>query len=496
MTLRLRLTLFYAAFFAIVVSAVAVSVYLLTEQSLTASLEERAGQALDDLSAGAVLEGLRQLPGDAYYEVLIIGEDGAIPSDADVLRAGVPYVDPARYRPNPTDDSLVALLGDAPLRDMLETGSLAEVVTLPSGERLQVLGDIGRLSFPAQQVSLSAAVFVGVPATSVAASLDRLARDLGLTVIASFVAFAIGVFLLSRQVLRPLERVTQAAARVTGRDLSHRVPVPSSQDEMRELAVTLNHMLERLQESFETQRRFTADASHELRTPVTAIGGHANYLIRRTKPTPEQIDSLTVIARESERMGKLVSDLLELARADAGLAIRCEPMNLVEVLEAVGFEIAPVAAGVEIDVDTPGPVVEVEGDAARLKQVVLNLVQNALNAGAKHLRLSLESQRGSVRLEVLDDGPGIPAEAIPHLFERFYRVDGARSGRGNGAGLGLAIVKWIVQQHGGEVEVDSRPGEGTVFAVILPAPGAAGRGEGGTTVGSAATRSLARPSRT
>ena len=477
MTLRLRLTLFYAAFFAIVVSAVAVSVYLLTERSLTASLEERARQALDDLSSGAILEGLRKLPGDAYYEVLIVGQDGTVPGEPELVRAGVPYVDPARYRPNPTDDSLVELLSDASLRDMLATGSLTAVVTLPSGERLQVLGDIGRLTFSAQQMALSAAVFVGVPATSVAASLDQLARDLGLIVVASFVAFGAGVFLLSRQVLRPLERVTQAASGVSGRDLSKRVPVPASQDEMRELAVTLNRMLERLEESFETQRRFTADASHELRTPVTAIVGHANYLLRRTRPSPEQLDSLTVIRREAERMGKLVSDLLELARADAGLTIRREPMNLVEVLEAVDMEIAPVSAGAEIVVDAPGPVVEVEGDAARLKQVVLNLVQNALNAGARNVRLSLEQERDQVRLEVLDDGPGIPGDAIPHLFDRFYRVDGARSGRGNGAGLGLAIVKWIVQQHGGHVEVESRPGEGTLFSVLLPAGGAAQRSD-------------------
>jgi len=471
-TLRLRLTLFYGAFFVLVVSVVAVSVYVLTERSLTESLEERARQALSDLSSGAVLEGLRKLPGDAYYEILIVGQGDQVPSDPSAVRVGVPYVEPSRFRPNPTDESLVAQLGDAQLAEMLETGSMAAGVTLPSGERLRVLGDIGRLSFPAQDIALSAAVFVGVPATNVAATVDQLAQDLGLTVVAAFVAFAVGVFLLSRQVLRPLERVTQAAGRVTGNDLSQRVPVPRSHDEIHELAVTLNHMLDRLQESFETQRRFTADASHELRTPVTAIVGHANYLLRRTRPSPEQVDSLTVIRREAERMGKLVSDLLELARADAGFSIDTAPMNLVEVLEAVHMEIAPVAGGAEIAVDTPGPVAEVEGDAARLKQVVLNLVQNALNAGARHVRMSLERERDCVRLEVLDDGPGIPEAAIPHLFDRFYRVDGARSGRGNGSGLGLAIVQWIVQQHGGRVEVTSRQGEGTVFTVLLPAVGA------------------------
>src|SRR5690606_14427688 len=109
------------------------------------------------------------------------------------------------------------------------------------------------------------------------------------------------------------------------------------------------------------------------------------------------------------------------------------------------------------------------GDFARLKQVVLNLVQNAINAGAKRVSVTVAPERNQVRLEVLDDGSGIPAEAQPHLFDRFYRVDGARSGRGNGSGLGLAIVKWIVQQHGGTVQVESRLGEGSLFTVLLPA---------------------------
>ena len=490
MSLRLRLTLFYSAFFALVLSGVAVSVYVLTERSLNASLEARARQALDDLSSGAVLEGLRQLPGDAYYEVLIVGQGEDLPDDPQEIRGGVPYAEPTRYRPNPTDDALVDMLSDASLTELIETGGMIEGIELPSGAHLRVLGDVGTLTFPSERLSLSAALFVGVPASDVAATLEQLGQDLGLTVVLAFVAFAIGVFLLSRQVLRPLERVTQAASRVTSRELSQRVPVPTSDDEMRELAVTLNHMLDRLQESFETQRRFTADASHELRTPVTAVTGHVAYLLRRTRPSPEQVDSLTVIQREADRMGKLVGDLLELARADAGFQVDRQPMNLVEVLESVHMEIAPVAGRSEVAVDTPGPVVEVDGDAARLKQVVLNLVQNALNAGATHVRLSLEEDKEQVRLEVFDDGPGIPQEAIPHLFERFYRVDGARSTRGNGSGLGLAIVRWIVQQHDGEVAVESRTGEGTVFTVVLPALGAKGSSTRSTGFGDAAPRGL------
>jgi len=228
-------------------------------------------------------------------------------------------------------------------------------------------------------------------------------------------------------------------------------------------------MLDRLQESFETQRRFTADASHELRTPVTAIGGHVSYLLRRTNPTSDQLDSLEVIQRESERMAKLVNDLLELARADAGFTVHLEPMNLVEVVEAVKQEVAPVAGATTIEVRSMTPLAEVMGDFTRLKQVLLNLVQNALNAGAKKVTIAVRPERTQVHIEVLDDGSGIPSDALPHLFDRFYRVDGARSARGNGSGLGLAIVNWIVQQHGGSVEVESRVSEGSVFTVTLPA---------------------------
>jgi signal transduction histidine kinase len=312
-------------------------------------------------------------------------------------------------------------------------------------------------------------VLVGLPADTVEATLAQLGSDLLQTVLFALAVSALGVWLLSRQALAPVKRVTAVARVISGRDLSQRVAVPQTRDEMSELADTLNNMLDRLQESFETQRRFTADASHELRTPVTAIVGHANYLLRRTKPSAEQVDSLTVIKREAERMAKLVNDLLELARADAGFAVERHPVNVVEVAEAVHMDLALSAGNVDIRVSSVQPVIEVLGDASRLKQVLLNLVQNAINAGAQQVAVSLAQERDAVRIEVLDNGPGIAAEAIPYLFDRFFRIGGARSGRGNGSGLGLAIVRWIVQQHQGEVLVESQLGEGTVFTVLLPA---------------------------
>ena len=469
MTLRLRLAIFTSAFIALILSAVAVSVYLMTERSLGAAVEERARQALADLSGGAIATGLQRLPGDAYYQIVLVETAPARPRDVAGIRNGVDYTQPVSVRANPTGDSLLALLPDRALEDLIQQDELAGYVTLANQERLRVLGALGTIAFPNQQVALTAVILVGLPTSNLQSTLDQLAQDLGLTVVVAFLAFAFGVWWLARQVLAPVQRVTQAASRVSSLDLERRVPVPRTDDELRALALSINHMLDRLQESFETQRRFTADASHELRTPVTAIVGHAQYLLRRTNPGAEQVDSLRVIQREAERMAKLVHDLLELARADAGFQVQREPMNLVEVLEAVRDDLGPLAAPAAIAVNCARPLLEVEGDPSRLKQVVLNLVQNALDAGARSVSLHLEGDGKEVRLEVLDDGPGIPTEALPHLFDRFYRVDGARSSRGNGSGLGLAIVRWIVQQHGGAVDVRSRAGEGTVFTVTLPA---------------------------
>lgn len=467
MTLRLRLTIFYGVFFMLVVSAVAVSVYFLTERSLTGSLELQAERALDNLQSGDLLSGMRSLPGDALHEIVVLGPSDGTELAAEAVRRGVSLYLPPVYRPSPAEPRLSSLLPADALERLAVTGAVDARLNLPDGGPVLVHGRIGNLEAIGRPTGVTAAFVVAVPALQTARTLDRLAHDLGRTVMFALLAFATGVYLLSSQVLRPLERVTQAASSITGQQLDRRVPVPESDDEMRELAVTLNRMLARLQESFEAQRRFTADASHELRTPVTAITGHVNYLVRRTRPRPDQLESLDVIRREADRMGKLVNDLLELARADAGFTIERQPVNLVDVAHDVVVDLDPIEAA-EVTLHASAPLLEVEGDAGRLKQVVLNLVQNATQAGASQVRLEAREEDGRAVLEVADNGPGVPQEALPHLFDRFFRVDGARSTRGNGSGLGLAIVKWIVTQHDGEVTVESKAGEGTLFTVELP----------------------------
>ncbi len=485
MSLQVRLTLFYTLFLALVLIVVATAVYAFTQRSLILSLEDRAERTLEQFRSRNYADiDAQSLPRDALFVLKLYATP---PLHWEELASGLAYsTSPfgsgtafggvaafgATQRPvRVLTDDLFKYVGADDLKELFDIGKA--YVTFRVQER-QYIGFAMR-DVIQWRPELSDAPGVNYATASLVAfqfpteTLSNLQRLLLRTMGIAFVIFALGVWLLSSKVLQPVKRVTHAASLVSGQDLTQRVPVPKSKDEIKELALSINHMLDRLEESFDTQRRFTADASHELRTPVTAIVGHANYLIRRTKPSEEQTDSLTVIRREAERMAKLVNDLLELARADAGFAIHREPMNIVEVVEAVHMEIAPVAGNAEIAVNSYSPLIEVDGDAARLKQVVLNLVQNALNAGARHISISLAATKKEVELEILDDGPGIPQEAIPHLFDRFFRVDGARSTRGNGSGLGLAIVKWIVTQHEGSVSVRSRIGEGTVFTVTLPA---------------------------
>ncbi|MEM7735054.1 MAG: ATP-binding protein [Deinococcota bacterium] len=465
MSLRLRLTLYFTGFLAVALVVAGSVVYVLTQRSLTESVERRIDQALADFENEGYQVGANGLPGDAHYLVSLYVNPLLEPADLrnGTIFDGRLYADLQRNGPTTDPEYIFNSLEDDTYELLFDTGNASTTLRLEDGRFLRVRA----FRIPRNEISqFPGVVILGFPIAR--DILSQLRDNLVRTVLVSFLGFGLLVWLASKQMLLPLKRMTQAASRVSSADLSQRVPVARTRDELRELSETLNHMLGRLQESFDTQRRFTADASHELRTPVTAIAGHVNYLLRRTKTSPEQNDSLIVIKREAERMGKLVADLLELARADAGFRVDRRNMNIVEVAEAVHMEIAPVAGQATINVAPAQSVLMVRGDFDRLKQVMLNLIQNALNAGSTAITLALFEERGRVVVEIADNGPGIPHEAIPHLFERFYRVDEARSTRGNGSGLGLAIVKWVVDQHEGNVLVESHAGEGTVFTIYIP----------------------------
>jgi two-component system, OmpR family, sensor kinase len=248
------------------------------------------------------------------------------------------------------------------------------------------------------------------------------------------------------------------------------VIVPDTQDELHRLAVTINDLLARLEALFSAQRRFVADVSHELRTPLAAMQGNLDVLERGAARDPQLLkESLTDMRSEVSRLIRMVNDLLLLAQSEAGVQLRDEPVELDTLLFEVHRELRTFAGPVGLRLDFKDQAV-VRGDRDRLKQALLNLTVNALQhtpAGG-HVTLGLSIADGHARLEVRDTGSGIDPSSLPNIFDRFYRTDRSRSRVSGGAGLGLAIVKWIMDAHGGRIEVQSTSGQGSVFTLIIP----------------------------
>ena len=273
------------------------------------------------------------------------------------------------------------------------------------------------------------------------------------------------------QTLKPLEAITGTAEQINrADDLSRRLPYHGPEDdEIGSLVRTFNQTLERLEALFTSQQRLLADVSHELRTPLTVIKGNVD-LMRRMKSLDEE--SLMSIDQEAGRLTRLVGGLLLLAQAESGkLALSMKQVELDLLLTEV-FQEMSILAGSRVRVHLNEiDQVYVTGDRDRLKQVFINLVANAIQYTPQggEVFLSLERIGEQARIICRDTGPGIPAEDLPHIFERFYRAEKSRTrGRTTGFGLGLSIANWIVERHGGRIEVDSKEGKGTTFAIWLP----------------------------
>lgn len=287
-------------------------------------------------------------------------------------------------------------------------------------------------------------------------------------VAAVLLAAVIG-WLSASRALRPINAITQTALQISrADDLSRRIAVKNPNDEVGRMSIAFNETLERLERQFNAQRRFLADVSHELRTPLTAIRGNVELMQRMGVADP---DSLQDIRSESERMTRLVGDLLVLAQADSGnLPLDRKPLDLDALLLEVCREVQVLAGNVHVSVSEIDQA-RVIGDRDRLKQVVLNLVTNAIKYTPEggRVTLGLSQVKNWARLTVTDTGIGIPADELPRIFDRFYRVDKARSRAMGGAGLGLSIAQRIAQMHSGRIEAASEGvNKGTTFALWLP----------------------------
>jgi heavy metal sensor kinase len=283
---------------------------------------------------------------------------------------------------------------------------------------------------------------------------------------------AVGGWLLARRALRPVDRMSQSALRISAEDLSRRLERRGAEDEIDRLADTLNAMLARLQAAFGVMQRFTADAAHELRTPLTALRGGIEIALRAERSPDEYRRVLTSSIEEVDQLIRLAEDLLLLSRSTVGLTATRQPVDVeplcLEALE-LGVRLAK-GKNVTVSMGVTAPAV-VSGDASALRRALLNLVDNAVKytPSGGSVTISLDKARDGVALVVEDTGIGIDPADARRIFEPFVRLDEGRSRDTGGSGLGLAIARSIVVAHGGTLEVDSRPGGGSRFTIRLPA---------------------------
>jgi len=287
----------------------------------------------------------------------------------------------------------------------------------------------------------------------------------------------LGWFLTGRA-LRPVMQVAQTAQRITGSNLSLRIPTRGAGDELDYLILTFNRMIERLENSFQQIRQFSTDVSHELRTPITAIRGQLEVALFTAKTAEQYRDAILNSLQDIERLSQIVRALLLLSQAESGqLALQKTRLDLAAVVRDIveQFQIPAEGAHVQLSADLP-PECAVDMDRVQIERMLSNLLSNALKftpAGGR-VHVALRSLPESISIEVEDTGCGIPEEHIPHIFERFYRVPAQESCTNPepGLGLGLSFVAWIAKAHGGTIRVDSAPGKGTCFTVALPAAAA------------------------
>jgi heavy metal sensor kinase len=282
------------------------------------------------------------------------------------------------------------------------------------------------------------------------------------------VAAALLGLIVARRSLKPIEKIISSARVVAAGNLGERIASAPSRDEVGALTDILNEMLDQLEESFKREKRFASDASHELRMPVSVIMAYAEALVSEDTLGPEDRASVQTILDETQRMRRMIAQLLTITRGDEGCyPSAMESVDLAEVAGAVCDQAKEMADGKNMAIVFDAGHAPIVGDQSLITQMTLNLVENAVKYGLAGGRISVGtgSADGMSRLVVADDGPGIAPEHLPHIFERFYRADAARDR--SGSGLGLSIVRWIVDLHHGTIEVASSPA-GTRFVISIP----------------------------
>ncbi|BFU95035.1 MAG: Heavy metal sensor histidine kinase [Nitrospira sp.] len=461
MPLRLRLTLWYGSALALVLIIFSTVLYLVTARNLRdsvdQSLEETAAAAVRSLEERGFLplineeELMSQFPElariDKFFQIFS-------PSGTITIRS-----------PNVKQHEL-------PLsREALEVAfsgrTIFESAKYPKEPPLRLI------SVPIiYRGNLLYIVQVGTSMESVEQTLNRLLLVLLVTTPVALTVSLAGGWFLAGRALRPVDAITLAAQRIAAGDLTQRLNVPASADEIGRLAGTFNNMIARLETSFRQIRQFSSNASHELRTPLTVMKGETELALRRPREAADYTVVLESNLEEIDRMTRIVDELLFLSRADMG-EVKMEhlPVNLEGLLEDISRQAS--LLGQERDIQVVlGPItpVVIRGDELRLRELFLNLVDNAVKYSRRGgtVEVTMTTVPGFAKVTVTDQGIGIGPADLERIFDRFYRTDDARAHTKKGTGLGLSICAWIAESHHGRIEVQSELGKGSIFTVLLP----------------------------
>lgn len=472
MSIRLRLALCYGALFAVIIPLLTFLSYAIhargqyddLDRTLIVSAEHAAAEAETSTTGPHLIQG------EGGFEIALrLYSTVGVLQEKTPSTETLPSIDPRvvlQAPAGPTFDTIASLI--PPLMEASpvtpDPSSAFGLLTTPQQRwRVYVL--------PFHRASNAGYIEVLTPLGRLDASIQAFRLTLPILGLASLFVALLGSWLIAGNALRPIAQMIQTAQTITlSQDLSRRIATRAQRDELGRLAATFNEMLESLDAAYQTQQRFVADASHELRAPLTAIQGNVELLRRqRTMSDADREEALAELERESARLSRLVADLLTLARADAGSALKRCPLELDALVLDAFREARHLSRGQTLKLDPFEPA-RVEGDEDRLKQLLLILLDNALKYTPPDGRVTLGlHHRGTdVEVRVRDTGIGIAPEDLPRVFERFYRADPARNRDLGGTGLGLPIARWIAEQHEGEVWLESQPGQGTTAIVRLP----------------------------
>lgn len=457
LSIRAKLTLWYLGIAATVLLAFAVAIYFYLSRGLLNAIDTSLWNQADRIAQAAGHPSSNEEPSQpgglilAPQFVSIVDRNGEITdSILDAEGHQVPVIQEAL-------DQAAAQFKPQYREVSLSPTEHARIITWPSSD------EDGEMFF----------VVVGQSLKELQQAQRQLLFLLAISNPVALLLASLGGLWIANKALRPVDRLTRAAERIGRGNLKERVQEVETNDEIGRLAATFNEMISKLEQAFERERRFTADASHELKTPLAILRGDIEVALRRERSSEEYERVLLSSLEEISRLTKLTDDLLTLARSDAGeRVLELEPVRLDHLAAEAHAYVQPLAhsIGITLSFDAPRSPILVEGDEKRLKQLLVNLLDNAIkytpSGGSARLALAVEDS--SALIEVSDTGRGIPPAALPHVFERFYRQSDPKDSRVTGFGLGLAISKWIVDAHGGSIRVESAEGKGSRFTVRLP----------------------------